>query len=90
MSTTPGPDQADIDAAAEIDDDAIEPLKTSSGFASAVGGAMLGLEMALRDAPPPQVQAAEHMPERDHVGADGDVVIEFPDAQGPDEPVDPE
>jgi hypothetical protein len=62
---------------------ATEPLKVT--FGTAVGAAMLGLEQALRNEPPPEVMAAEHLPERGRSGdagadeADGGLVIEFPE-----------
>ncbi len=49
---------------------------------------MLGLEQALRDEPPAQILAAEHMPARGSSGQDDDLVIEFPDPLargGPDD-----
>jgi len=54
----------------------LEALTMKNSF----GTAMLGFEQALRGEPPPEVLAAEHMPERGHVTGDGDeVTIEFPD-----------
>jgi hypothetical protein len=40
---------------------------------------MLGLEQALRDEPPPQVQAAEHMPDRRTIPGAADLELHFPD-----------
>jgi hypothetical protein len=40
---------------------------------------MLGFEQALRSEPPPEIQAAEHVPERDIGGDDGGFTIAFPD-----------
>jgi hypothetical protein len=58
----------------------LEALTMKNSFGTAVGAAMLGFEQALRREPPPEVLAAEHVPERGHVTCDGDeVTIEFPD-----------
>ncbi len=58
----------------------LEALTMKNSFGTAMGAAMLGFEQALRREPPPEVLAAEHMPERGHVTGDGDeVTIEFPD-----------
>jgi len=58
----------------------LEALTMKNSFGTAMGAAMLGFEQALRREPPPEVLAAEHMPERNHVTGDGDeVIIEFPD-----------
>ena len=63
-----------------VSEEPIEALSMKNSFGTAVGAAMLGFEQALRREPPPEVLAAEHMPERDLSGDDGDeVVIEFPD-----------
>jgi hypothetical protein len=76
--TGPAPDQQDgPEATIEA---TIEALSMKNSFGTAVGAAMLGFEQALRREPPPEVLAAEHMPEREHVADDrDDVVIEFPD-----------
>ncbi len=48
-------------------------------FGTAMGSAMMGFEQALRNEPPAETLAAEHMPERDHVsGGDGSFRIDFP------------
>ena len=57
---------------------ASEALIMKGSFGTAVGAAMLGFEQALRDAPPPQIQVAEHTPDlRASSGEDG-LIIEFP------------
>ena len=53
-----------------------ESLKVLSG--TAIGAAMLGFEQALRQQPPAEVLAAEHVPQRGTIGLDGDLVIDFP------------
>ena len=55
------------------------PLSMAGSFGTAVGSAMLGLDMALRSEPPPQILAGEHIPERGGFGLDDDLVIEFPE-----------
>ena len=80
----PHPDRDQRDDPASQDEDVpeepIEALSMKNSFGTAVGAAMLGFEQALRREPPPEVLAAEHMPERDLSTDDGDeVVIEFPD-----------
>ena len=55
-----------------------KPLTLRGSFGTVAGASMLGLEQALRDGPPPQIQAAEHMPARGGSGQDDDLVIEFP------------
>lgn len=71
---------ADAPAAATDDEPAsIPPLEFPGAFGTAVGAAMLGFEQALRSEPPPEIQAAEHVPERSLGGSDEGLVIEFPD-----------
>lgn len=60
-----------------------KPLSTKGSFGTAVGAAMLGFEQALRNEPPAEILAAEHMPERGHSGQDGDLLIEIPDPLDP-------
>jgi hypothetical protein len=66
-----------------VRDDGVEPptkpLSTKGRFGTAVGAAMLGFEQALRNEPPAEIMAAEHMPERGRTGDDGRLIIEFPD-----------
>ena len=57
----------------------IPPLEIPGAFGTAVGAAMLGFEQALRSEPPPEIQAAEHIPEPSLGGSDEGLVIEFPD-----------
>ncbi len=76
-STPASTDDAVEDAAAE--EDAAGPLSTKGSFGTAVGAAMLGFEQALRNEPPAEILAAEHMPERGHAGQDSDLVIEVPE-----------
>jgi hypothetical protein len=57
---------------------ASEPLTLKGSFGTAVGAAMLGFEQALRDGPPPQIQAAEHLPDRRTTSGEDGLVIEFP------------
>lgn len=78
----PQNDERDAPASDEeaVADEPIEALSMKNSFGTAVGAAMLGFEQALRREPPPEILAAEHMPERDLSTDDGDeVVIEFPD-----------
>ena len=56
----------------------IPPLEFPGSFGTAVGSAMLGFEQALRSEPPPEIQAAEHVPERSLGGSAEGLVIEFP------------
>jgi len=56
------------------------PLTLKGSFGTAVGASMLGLEQALRDEPPPQVQAAEHMPDRRTIPGAADLELHFPDS----------
>ena len=61
-------------------DEPVEQMTLKDSFGTAMGAAMLGFEQALRTGPPPEVLAAEHIPERDQVtGGDGELVIELPD-----------
>lgn len=60
----------------------IEPLTLKGSFGTAMGAAMLGPEQALRDGPPPQIQAAEHVPDRRTVSGEGGLRIDFPDSPG--------
>ena len=57
----------------------IKPLSMKGGFGTALGAAMLGFEQALRNEPPAEILAAEHMPEPGRSGDQGDLVIEFPE-----------
>jgi hypothetical protein len=63
-----------------------KPLSTKGSFGTAVGAAMLGFEQALRDGPPPQIQAAERTPDQSQVTGTADVVIDFPEPRT--EPID--
>ena len=56
-----------------------EPLSLKDTFGTAVGAAMLGLEQALRDGPPPQIKAAEQTPDERRVVGSADLTIEFPE-----------
>ena len=72
--------QADTPAPMNDDEpESIAPLEFPGAFGTAVGAAMLGFEQALRSEPPPEIQAAEHVPERSLGGSDEGLVIEFPD-----------
>jgi hypothetical protein len=65
-------------------DEPVETMSMKNSFGTAVGAAMLGFEQALRNDPPAEVMAAEHVPERGQSGDDAtDLVIEFP------EPIEP-
>ena len=64
--------------AGEAHASAIEPLTMKGSFGTALGSAMLGFEQALRSGPPPEVLAAEHMPERGYSGDGNRVHIGFP------------
>lgn len=55
-----------------------EPLTLKNTFGTALGSAMLGFEQALRNEPPAEILAAEHMPERGGSGQGSDLLIEFP------------
>ena len=57
-----------------------EPLTLKGSFGTAVGAAMLGLEQALRDGPPPQVRAVEHTPDQRALRGCTELFIEFPEA----------
>jgi len=70
------PTPADEQAAA-VSGAPAKPLATS--FGTALGAAMLGFEQALRNEPPAEVMAAEHMPSPGQISGDGEVVIEFPE-----------
>ena len=76
-----GPDVDTAEGApTRTEPESLQPLEIPGTFGTAVGAAMLGFEQALRREPPPEVLAAEHMPERDLSTDDGEeVVIEFPD-----------
>jgi hypothetical protein len=65
--------------ATDDEPESIPPLEFPGAFGTAVGAAMLGFEQALRSEPPPEIQAAEHVPERSLGGSDEGLVIEFPD-----------
>ena len=66
--------------------EATEPLSLKDAAANVVGNAMLGLDQALRDGPPPQIRAAEQTPDESNVTGTGDLTIEFPGRHdGPDE-----
>ena len=67
-----------------------QPLTLKDSFGTALGSAMLGFEQALRDGPPAEVQAAEHMPQAGGSGQGSDLVIEFPHPVGEDDPDDGE
>ena len=76
----PGDDRAADMADAEQPEDTLEPLTLrKGGFGTALGAAMLGFEQALRNEPPAEILAAEHMPERGGSADDGGLVIEIPD-----------
>ena len=60
-------------------DEPVEQMTLRDSFGTAMGAAMLGFEQALRSGPPPEVLAAEHIPERDQVAGDDDTIIEFPE-----------
>jgi hypothetical protein len=73
------PDNDTEDGPVELDEP-VETMSMKNSFGTAVGAAMLGFEQALRNDPPPEVMAAEHVPERGQVGGDdGELIIEFPD-----------
>ena len=59
--------------------EATEPLSLKDAAANLVGHAMLGLDQALRDGPPPQIRAAEQTPDESTVSGTDDLTIEFPD-----------
>jgi hypothetical protein len=69
----------------DIDDGPVEldgPVETMSmkdSFGTAVGSAMLGFEQALRNEPPAETLAAEHMPERDQISGDDGTTIIWPE-----------
>jgi len=72
---------------AELEDEPAGSPSLGNTFGAAVGGAMLGLELALNRQPPAEVVAAEHQPERGLIDADGRLVIEIPDVDAsPKEP----
>lgn len=72
--------QADAPAPTTEDEPkSISPLEFPGNFGTAVGAAMLGFEQALRSEPPPEIQAAEHVPERGLGGSNEGLVIEFPE-----------
>jgi hypothetical protein len=74
-----GSDDAMLDEQGPVElDEPVETMSMTGSFGTAVGAAMLGFEQALRNEPPPEVLAAEHMPERDHTSGDGSVTIGFP------------
>ena len=77
MPDRPGPAPEPVDTARE--QQATEPLTLKDSFGTAVGAAMLGFEQALRDEPPPQIQAAEHMPDQRTVPGNDDFELRFPD-----------
>jgi len=61
-------------------DEPVDQMSMKDSFGTAVGAAMLGFEQALRKGPPPEILAAEHIPERDLVSDDdGQFVIELPE-----------
>ncbi len=60
--------------------EATEPLSLKDAAANVMGHAMLGLDQALRDGPPPQIRAAEQTPDESTVSGTSDLTIEFPDA----------
>lgn len=66
------------EAAPTVEPPSLKPPEFPGTFGTAAGAAMLGFEQALRSEPPPQIQAAEHIPERGFSGEDDGVVIEFP------------
>jgi hypothetical protein len=72
----PGPDEASRGGGAARQP---PPLDLTNSFGTAVGAAMLGFEQALRSEPPPEILAADHVPERGLAGDDGGVVVEFPE-----------
>ncbi len=63
------------------DEQEAPPLTTKGSFGTALGASMLGLEQALRDGPPPQIQAVEHTPDRRADSGDSDLVIHFPETR---------
>jgi hypothetical protein len=64
----------------ERPEDGLEPLALrKGGFGTALGAAMLGFEQALRNEPPAEILAAEHMPERGGAADDGGLVIDIPE-----------
>jgi hypothetical protein len=65
-------------AVGEVHASPIEPLTMKGSFGTTLGSAMLGFEQALRSEPPPEVLAAEHMPERGYSGDGNTVHIGFP------------
>ena len=69
---------ADEPEPAPTEPPSLEPPEFPGTFGTAAGAAMLGFEQALRSEPPPEIQAAEHIPERGASGEDDGVVIEFP------------
>jgi hypothetical protein len=72
--------------AEQADEETTEPLTLKDSFGTAVGAAMLGLEQALRNEPPPQIQVAEHTPDRRTVSGDDDLEIHLPEL--PARPID--
>jgi hypothetical protein len=60
-------------------DEPVETMSLANSFGTALGSAMLGFEQALRNDPPAEVQAAEHMPERGTIGEDDGLLLEFPE-----------
>jgi hypothetical protein len=73
------PEPAPDDPDEKQEDQASEALNLKNSFGTAIGAAMLGLEQALRDEPPPQVQAAEHMPDQRRVPGNDDLELHFPE-----------
>ena len=75
-----GPGEAAAEADPESDAPAsLSPLEFPGSFGTAAGAAMLGFEQALRSEPPPEIQAAEHVPERGLSGEGDGLRIEFPE-----------
>lgn len=70
----PGPDPEEP----STEGSSTEPLTLKNPFGTALGSAMLGFEQALRNEPPAEILAAEHMPERGGSGQGSDLLIEFP------------
>jgi hypothetical protein len=70
----------DEDEGPVVLDEPVETMSMKDSFGTAVGAAMMGFEQALRNEPPAETLAAEHMPQRDHVSAgDGSFRIDFPE-----------
>lgn len=74
----PMPSPEDIAQSQQVTEPLADGKGDGSALASALGAAMLGLDQAIRRAPPAQVVAAEHQPGRSFAGDDGDFIIVIP------------